>query len=109
MRRRRLVIGTVLVLALAAISVGTARRLAARGSADDLALAREDMAAGRIALAHGRLSDLGRWWPGQPEVEYRLGESELARGRPGEALAAWARVPSGSASPRRRPRGGRPS
>ena len=55
------------------------------------------MAAGRIALAHGRLSDLGRWWPGQPEVEYRLGESELARGRPGEALAAWARVPSGSA------------
>ena len=53
---------------------------AARELRADLDRAGREMGEGLLGLAHVRLSGLERRWPGQPEVEYRLGLCELARG-----------------------------
>jgi hypothetical protein len=76
MRRRRLVIGAVLLLALATLAGGTARRLASRRLRDDLDRARKDIEAGYIALAHARLSELGRRWPGRATHATRPGAAD---------------------------------
>jgi enediyne biosynthesis protein E4 len=59
--------------------------------------AKKDFEAGNLGLAWKRLSTLQAQWPGLPEVEFRLGVCEQARGRSTEALAAWSRVPRRSA------------
>src|SRR5947208_1759123 len=61
--------------------------------ADDLA---QVMAAGKGFEERINVLLLARRWPGDVEVEYRLGECELARGRPDDALTSWSRVPPGS-------------
>src|SRR5262249_54752011 len=43
-------------------------------------------------LARNRLARLAERWPDEAEVALELGRCELARGRPQEALAVWARA-----------------
>lgn len=62
----------------------------------ELEAAKREMNAGRYAAASRRLSRLDTAMPGQPEVAYRLGLSELARGRTAPALRAWDRIPPSS-------------
>ncbi len=59
--------------------------------------ASRDYAAGRYAAARARLAALEALWPGWPEVEFLMGLCERAAGRAEAALAAWSRVPPGSA------------
>ena len=59
--------------------------------------ASRDYAAGRYDAARGRLATLEAFWPGRAEVALLLGLCERAAGRPDAALAAWSRVPPGSA------------
>jgi hypothetical protein len=62
-----------------------------------LEAASRDYAAGRYAVARGRLATLETFWPEQAEVALLLGLCERAAGRTDAALAAWSRVPPGSA------------
>src|SRR5206468_1464428 len=62
-----------------------------------LDLAKREMARGLHGAAAGRLVRLSSRWPGWGEVGYLLGVCETSAGRPDAALAAWARVPAGSA------------
>ena len=55
-----------------------------------------DLSRGDHAAAAPRFAAMARRWPGDAEVEYRLGECERSRGRHDVALAAWSRVPPGS-------------
>ena len=61
-----------------------------------LGRALRDLNRGHYAAAAPQLAALARRWPGAAEVEYGLGDCELALGHPDAALAAWARVPPGS-------------
>jgi tetratricopeptide (TPR) repeat protein len=58
--------------------------------------ARRDLRRGDYAAAAPQFAALAQRWPGAVEVEYGLGECELARGHPDAALAAWSRIPPGS-------------
>ena len=58
--------------------------------------AQYDLARGKPARALARLTLLAGRWPDNGEVQYDLGVCELALGHVDRALAAWARVPSGS-------------
>ena len=59
--------------------------------------AMSDLSRGDYAAAAPQFAAMARRRPGAAEVEYRLGECERARGRHDAALAAWSRVPPGSA------------
>jgi tetratricopeptide (TPR) repeat protein len=59
--------------------------------------AREAMTAKRFAIAREQLVGLATTYAGDSEVQFLLGECELARGNREEALAAWAKV--GKSSP----------
>ena len=59
----------------------------------ELRLAQRDLSARRFGSARVRLARLAQRWPGQGEVEYSLGECEMARGHAEAAMAAWGRVP----------------
>lgn len=95
--RRKFLIGAAVLLALAGSAGGAMRVLAVRKLRAELDRAGREMKGGLMSLAYSRLAGLEQRWPGQPEVEYQLGLCELARGRRGEALAAWGRVPRRSA------------
>ena len=58
--------------------------------------AQRDLSRGDYATAAQHFAALAARWPGAAEVEYGLGECELALGHPEAALAAWSRVPPGS-------------
>ena len=58
--------------------------------------AKRNLAEGRYAVARKELMELEAHWSADGEVAYELGRCEQARGRTEAALAAWARVPSGS-------------
>jgi enediyne biosynthesis protein E4 len=62
----------------------------------DLDLAARDLGAGNAVRSRERLARLAERWPAHPQVLFRLGESELACGRPDAAFQAWARIPRGS-------------
>jgi tetratricopeptide (TPR) repeat protein len=55
--------------------------------------AQRDLSRGNHAAAVTEFAALANRWPGLAEVEYGLGECELAQGKPDAALAAWARIP----------------
>ncbi len=55
-----------------------------------------EIAAGDHTAASQRLARLAARWPGQAEVEYKLGVSEQLGGAPIAALEAWRRVPPNS-------------
>ena len=96
MRRRRLAIVAVLLVVVATLAGGAARWIATRRLRDELNLARKDMEAGHTALA----LDGCRSWNGGGRDSPRSSISSApasSRGDPGKALAAWARVPPGSA------------
>ncbi len=59
--------------------------------------AMRDLSRGDYAAAAPQFAAMARRRPGDAEVEFRLGECERARGRHDAALAAWSRVPPGSA------------
>ncbi|MDR3634978.1 MAG: FG-GAP-like repeat-containing protein [Isosphaeraceae bacterium] len=61
-----------------------------------LGQARRAMEQGHHDRAREQLAQLSAWWPGQAEVEYRLGVCERAEGNAAAALAAWTRVPRNS-------------
>ena len=79
------------------IAAGLAWGLLSWWSRRALAEASRDYAAGRYEAARGRLAALAAFWPGQADVELLLGLCERAAGRTDAALAAWSRVPTGSA------------
>ena len=58
--------------------------------------AAREMEAGNPIEARDRLARLAHRWPGQAEILFRLGESELACGRIEQAMIAWSEVPHGS-------------
>ena len=58
--------------------------------------AKRDLAERRCATARKELIDLEAHWSADGEVPYELGRCEQARGQTEAAVAAWARVPSGS-------------
>ena len=59
----------------------------------ELRQAQRDLSARRFGSAGVRLARLAQRWPGRGEVEYSLGECEMARGHAEAAIAAWGRVP----------------
>jgi thioredoxin-like negative regulator of GroEL len=61
-----------------------------------LTRAQRDLSRGDHAAAATQFAALARRWPGAAEVEYGLGECELARGNADAALAAWSRIPPDS-------------
>src|SRR6516165_4353502 len=79
------------------IAAGLAWGLLSWWSRRVLAEASRDYAAGRYEAARGRLAAVAAFWPGQADVELLLGLCERAAGRTDAALAAWSRVPPGSA------------
>ena len=95
MRRRVVMICVGAVLALA-VWLG-ARAVEARRFGEELALAREELGSRRFATARARLTRLAERRPGDGEVERLLGDCESALGHPDAALAAWGRIPDGSA------------
>ena len=95
--RRMLCALAFLVLALLGGTWAVHSALASRHYRAELARAEMDFRAGFAALAQTRLSALAVRWPDDPEVLFRLGICELARGRREAALAAWSRVPLESA------------
>jgi tetratricopeptide (TPR) repeat protein len=95
MRRRWLWLASGLVGA-AAIAGATFRGLEAREERAALARAKRDLLGGFPAKARRPLGELAARRPGWGEVEFHLGVAELALGRAGPALAAFARVPSDS-------------
>ncbi len=96
MRMRRLVVGIGLVVAVSA-GLGAGWSVAARRHRESLAQVDRDMAAGRYGAARQRLIGLATRWMGPDEVDYRLGLCEGSLGRDAAALAAWGRLPAGSA------------
>jgi len=62
----------------------------------DLDQAAHDLNTGNAVRSRERLARLAEQWPGDARVLFRLGESELACGRPDAAFQAWARIPRGS-------------
>jgi tetratricopeptide (TPR) repeat protein len=80
------------IVAVVVLAWGTARGISTRRYWADLAQAESDYNSGYYGLAQQRLSALAARWPGDGEVQFRLGIVEMARGRRDEALAAWARV-----------------
>ena len=92
-RRTRWVGAAAIVLAL-----GCAGYLGVRSWLYRAAMGRamRDLDRGRYAAAAPQLAEMARRWPGDAEVEYRLGECEQALGNADGALAAWSRVPPGS-------------
>jgi predicted Zn-dependent protease len=89
-------IGLAILAILAILGGFGARRLAAHRARAELAEARKEMEAGLLALARKRLTRLIEARPGEAEAAYLLGQCEAARGRPGAALDAWARIPTDS-------------
>jgi len=63
-----------------------------------LSWAERRIEAKQYAAARDRLARLSTWWPRQGKVEYLLGVCEASLERPEAALAAWSRVPMGSAA-----------
>ena len=59
--------------------------------------AMRDLSRGDYAAAAAQFAALARRRPGDAEVEFRLGECGRAGGHHDDALAAWSRVPPGSA------------
>ncbi len=92
--RIRIVFGVLGGLALA---VAAAWALAALWFRAELGRVRREMDAGHYPRARERLVRLAACWPGCGEVQYRIGMCEQLHGRPDAALAAWARVPVGTA------------
>jgi tetratricopeptide (TPR) repeat protein len=82
-------------LAVAAIFAGS-RFAAARRLQAEMAAVRDEMAAGRFALAQVQLSRLVLEHPDEPEFAYLLGRCEAARGRLPEAMKSWRLVPPDS-------------
>jgi enediyne biosynthesis protein E4 len=97
MHTRRLRLGTVLVLAAAAVAVwGGVRAMEVWRVQAALGQAKQEMAAGFYTKALNRLIQLSPSRADDGEVDYQLGLCELYRGRPAAALAAWDRVPPGT-------------
>jgi tetratricopeptide (TPR) repeat protein len=59
----------------------------------ELRHAQRDLSARRLGLAGVRLARLAQRKPGQGEVEYLLGDCEMALGHAEAAMSAWGRVP----------------
>jgi thioredoxin-like negative regulator of GroEL len=93
MHARRLVIGLLIILVLAGLTVGAARIAAARRFDTELKLAREELNSGLFSLARDRLARIARSRPDHAEVLLSLGRCEVARGKPELAIALFARVP----------------
>ena len=70
-----------------------ARAYGARRARVELDAARALFQAKRFDVARERLERVTRQFPGRGDVEYLLGCCERMENHPGEALAAWARVP----------------
>jgi tetratricopeptide (TPR) repeat protein len=85
------VLGLVLVI-VATAAWGGAVWLRARSRRLELEQARQAMADQRLGAARERLLQMARRWPDDGEVLLLLGECELGRDRPEDALAAWAKV-----------------
>jgi enediyne biosynthesis protein E4 len=83
-------------LGLSSIAVGvvwgTAHSVMERRSRALLEAAKQDLSAGRTALARSRLTDLVAQRPGWDEALYHLGVCEQARNRPAVALEILERV-----------------
>jgi tetratricopeptide (TPR) repeat protein len=96
MRSRFLIISAVMVTsggiaAAMAMHLASARRVRA-----ELAVARQEIGAGLVALARERLTRLASERPRDPEVLLELGSCEAARGNSELALEIWGRVPRDS-------------
>ena len=66
----------------------------------ELQTAKRELGAQHLGEARARLVRLAERWPGRGDVQYWLGNCEMAAGNSDGALLAWARVPGGI--PRRR-------
>jgi len=86
----------VVVLLLAIGGVEGVRLVSSKRLLAELTRAREEMQAGLFSLAHRRLSRLAEEQPGNAEVAYELGRSEIARGQPEPAITSWSRIPADS-------------
>jgi tetratricopeptide (TPR) repeat protein len=89
---RRLWLSFALLVVGGALAGAAYQAMELRRLRSDLDQAGRDMEAGRIALARQRLRALAGRWPGQGEVQFRLGLAEQAAGNFDAAMAAWARV-----------------
>jgi predicted Zn-dependent protease len=90
-RRFLMAIGLVLVLC-SFIGLGLVRTIETRRLNAALAQAKRNLAEGRRNSARRQLLALAARWPDHSEVQYQLGLSEQACGRPEAAADAWARV-----------------
>jgi enediyne biosynthesis protein E4 len=62
----------------------------------ELQAAKRELGTQRLSEARERLVRLAERWPGRGDVQYWLGNCEMAAGHSDGALMAWARVPGGS-------------
>jgi tetratricopeptide (TPR) repeat protein len=85
------------VLALIALAGPFAWISRERYDSADLARARREVSAGEYAVARGRLVRLASHRSGDLDIAYLLGLCEREAGRPEDAIAAWSRIPAGSA------------
>src|SRR5262245_53633825 len=95
MRRRLVMISVGIGLALAAW-MGV-RAVEGRRFREDLAQGREGVEAQRSAAARARRRRLAQRRPGDGDVLRLLGDCERLLGHADAALAAWGRIPEGSA------------
>ena len=94
MRRRLVILSAGIGLALAGW-LGV-RAVEARRFREDLARARDEFGARRLAAARLRLARLAERRPGDGDVELLLGECERMLRHHDAALAAWGRIPEGA-------------
>jgi tetratricopeptide (TPR) repeat protein len=98
MTRRQLLIaiGLAGIAVLGAWAYRAYRMSEERALRAEMARAESEFHRGLYATARRRLRAMEARWPGNSEVEFRLGVCEQATGHRDEAIAAWRRVPAGS-------------